>query len=144
MAVAEADTTEINHPEWTEYRKKNGVDPLGMQNSSISFYQTPRPGISNVTLRIWYYGFHPWLCRTVQSNSMLPGAYFIVDFHKVKTRSQHVEQFLLVAGAGFDMRDLLTAIQEVCSTVIQLNWTTDLGILEMNANEIGTAPFDRG
>ena len=36
MAVAEAETTEINHPEWTEYRKKNGLDPLGMQNSSIS------------------------------------------------------------------------------------------------------------
>jgi len=36
VAVAEAETTEIDHPEWTKYRKKNGLDPLGMQNSSIS------------------------------------------------------------------------------------------------------------
>ena len=26
VAVAEAETTEINYPEWTEYRKKNGLD----------------------------------------------------------------------------------------------------------------------
>ena len=64
MAVAEAERTEINYPEWTEYRKKNGLDPLGMQNSSISLYQTFLPGISNVTLRMRYYGFYAWLCRT--------------------------------------------------------------------------------
>ena len=64
MAVAEAETTEINFPEWTEYRKKNGLDPLGMQNSSISLYQTFLPGISNVTLRMRYYGYYAWLCMT--------------------------------------------------------------------------------
>lgn len=63
MAVAEAETAEINYPEWTEYRKKNGLDPLGMQNSSISLYQTFLPGISNVTLRIRYYGFYAWLSK---------------------------------------------------------------------------------
>ena len=62
--VAEAETTEINHPEWTEYRVKNGLDPLGMQNSSISLYQAFLPGISNVTLRMRYYGFYAWLCKT--------------------------------------------------------------------------------
>ena len=35
-----------------------------MQNSSISLYQTFLPGISNVTLRMRYYGFYAWLCRT--------------------------------------------------------------------------------
>ena len=64
MAVAEAETTVINYPEWTEYRKKSGLDPLGMQNSSINLYQTLLPGISNVTLRMRYYGFYAWLCRT--------------------------------------------------------------------------------
>ncbi len=64
MAVAEAETSRINFPEWTEYRKKNGLDPLGMQNSSISLYQTFLPGISNVTLRMRYYGLYAWLCRT--------------------------------------------------------------------------------
>ena len=64
MAAVEAETTGINFPEWTEYQKKNGLDPLGMQNSSISLYQTFLPGISNVTLRMRYYGFYAWLCRT--------------------------------------------------------------------------------
>jgi hypothetical protein len=26
-------------PEWTEYRKKNGLDPLGIQNTSVALYQ---------------------------------------------------------------------------------------------------------
>lgn len=48
-------------PEWTEYRKKSGLDPLGMQNTSVALYQRLLPGISNVTLRIRYYGFYAWL-----------------------------------------------------------------------------------
>lgn len=51
----------IGYPEWTEYRKKNGLDPLGMQNTSVGLYQRLLPGISNVTLRIRYYGFYAWL-----------------------------------------------------------------------------------
>ena len=53
----------IAYPEWTEIRKKNGRDPLGMQTSSISLYQTFLPGISNVTLRIRYYGLYAWLSQ---------------------------------------------------------------------------------
>jgi hypothetical protein len=41
-------------PEWTEYRKKNGLDPLGMQNTSVALYQKLLPGVSNVTLRVRY------------------------------------------------------------------------------------------
>jgi hypothetical protein len=52
---------ELNFPEWTEYRKKNGLDPLGMQNSSVSLYQSLVPGIGNVTLRMRYYGLYAWL-----------------------------------------------------------------------------------
>jgi hypothetical protein len=51
----------IAYPEWTEYRKKDGLDPLGMQNTSVGLYQRLLPGISNVTLRIRYYGFYAWL-----------------------------------------------------------------------------------
>ncbi len=50
-------------PEWTEYRKKNGLDPLGMQHSSVKLYQILLPGISNVTLRMRYYGFYAWLAQ---------------------------------------------------------------------------------
>lgn len=62
--MRETDQQEINFPEWTEYQKKNGLDPLGMQNSCVSLYQTFLPGISNVTLRMRYYGLYAWLCRT--------------------------------------------------------------------------------
>lgn len=53
----------VAYPEWTEYRKKNGLDPLGMQNSSVNLYQTFLPGISNVTLRMRYYGLYAWLAH---------------------------------------------------------------------------------
>src|SRR2546430_1201000 len=52
---------QIAYPEWTDYRDKSGLDPLGMQNSSINLYQRLLPGISNVTLRMRYYGLYAWL-----------------------------------------------------------------------------------
>lgn len=64
MSTEQTDTMYIALPEWTEYQKKNGLDPLGMQNSSVNLYQTFLPGISNVTLRMRYYGLYAWLCRT--------------------------------------------------------------------------------
>jgi len=57
-----AEQEQLNFPEWTECQKRSGLDPLGMQNSSISLYQTFLPGISNVTLRIRYSGLYAWLC----------------------------------------------------------------------------------
>lgn len=49
-------------PEWTELQERQGLDPLGMQNTSIALYQAMLPGISNVTLRVRYYAFHSWVC----------------------------------------------------------------------------------
>jgi hypothetical protein len=48
-------------PEWTERLDKRGLDPLGMQNSGVLLYQSLLPGISNVTLRMRYYGFYCWV-----------------------------------------------------------------------------------
>lgn len=48
-------------PQWTQQGKAQGLDPLGMQNTSITLYQSLIPGISNVTLRMRYYGLHSWL-----------------------------------------------------------------------------------
>ncbi|MEH2565206.1 hypothetical protein [Bradyrhizobium sp. AZCC 2289] len=48
-------------PQWTEPAEKRGLDPLGIQNSGVVLYQALLPGISNVTLRIRYYGFYCWL-----------------------------------------------------------------------------------
>lgn len=54
----------FGEPEWTEKAKKSGLDPLGMQTSGIALYQELVPGISNVTLRMRYYGFYAWLARS--------------------------------------------------------------------------------
>src|SRR4051794_15123916 len=61
--------TEAVIPGWTEYRKKTGLDPLGMQNSSINLYQRLLPGVSNVTLRVRYYGFYAWLAALYAKRS---------------------------------------------------------------------------
>lgn len=59
----------LNVPEWTYYAEKGGLDPLGMQNSSVALYQRLIPGVGNVTLRMRYYGFYPWLVHHyLQSN----------------------------------------------------------------------------
>ena len=55
-------------PEWTEFKKKTGLDPLGMQNSSVRLYQSLVPGISNVTLRVRYYGLYAWLSQAYARN----------------------------------------------------------------------------
>lgn len=61
MAIA---ATSAHLPEWTEYRSKSGLDPLGMQNTSVNLYQSLIPGIGNVTLRMRYYGLYAWLSAT--------------------------------------------------------------------------------
>lgn len=51
----------LGDPQWTEKAEKRGLDPLGMQTTSVALYQELVPGISNVTLRMRYYGFYAWL-----------------------------------------------------------------------------------
>ena len=48
-------------PQWTSKIDKRGLDPLGMQNAGVVLYQALLPGISNITLRMRYYGFFCWL-----------------------------------------------------------------------------------
>ena len=68
MAVAEAETTEINHPEWTKYRKKNGLDPLGMQNSSISLSTAGKQRIAFVSVRVPAQGNYCHLLSGVETS----------------------------------------------------------------------------
>jgi len=51
-------------PQWSEMPSKRGLDPLGMQAGGIVVYQDLLPGISNVTLRMRYYGLYAWLSDT--------------------------------------------------------------------------------
>ena len=53
----------LGYPEWTTKVEKRGLDPLGMQTTSVALYQQLVPGISNVTLRMRYYGLYSWLAR---------------------------------------------------------------------------------
>ncbi|MDE8762002.1 MULTISPECIES: hypothetical protein [Rhizobium] len=55
-------------PEWTERVEKRGLDPLGMQNAGVALYQSLVPGISNVTLRIRYYGYYCWVSDAYARN----------------------------------------------------------------------------
>lgn len=58
----------IGYPQWTTKAEKRGLDPLGMQTTSVALYQQLVPGISNVTLRVRYYGLYAWLARCYASD----------------------------------------------------------------------------
>lgn len=87
----------IGLPEWTEFTRKTGLDPLGMQNSSVRHYQSLVPGISNVTLRVRYYGFYAWLsdayAKTVGETSMRTWQRFI-------RRAEALYALIAQAGQG--------------------------------------------
>lgn len=56
------DTTTFSEPFWAKSADfVRGRDPLGIQNSSISVYSILLPGMTNLTLRLRYYGFYLWL-----------------------------------------------------------------------------------
>lgn len=57
----------VGYPQWTTKAEKRGLDPLGMQTTSVALYQQLVPGISNVTLRMRYYGLYAWLARRYAS-----------------------------------------------------------------------------
>lgn len=56
------DTESYQDPFWAKSGEfKRGRDPLGVQNSSISVYSRLLPGMTNLTLRLRYYGYYLWL-----------------------------------------------------------------------------------
>ncbi len=51
-------------PHWTTIGSWTlGLDPLGVQATSIRIYQSLVPGITNITNRLRYYAFYPWLVQ---------------------------------------------------------------------------------
>lgn len=56
------DTSSYTSPFWAKSADfVRGRDPLGIQNSSIAVYSLLLPGMTNLTLRMRYYGFYLWL-----------------------------------------------------------------------------------
>jgi hypothetical protein len=92
-------TTEIyKEPFWAKSGDfVRGRDPLGIQNSSIATYSRLLPGMTNLTLRIRYYGFFLWL---LQEYHKLPNSSpFKTDFHSQYNfirRAELVIAFLMV------------------------------------------------
>jgi len=55
-------TESYQMPFWSQSSNfVRGRDPLGVQNSSISVYSRLLPGMTNLTLRLRYYGMYLWL-----------------------------------------------------------------------------------
>src|SRR3546814_11642898 len=49
-------------PHWTKTGSWTmGLDPLGLQATSIRIYQSLVPNITNITNRLRYYAYFPWL-----------------------------------------------------------------------------------
>ena len=67
------------YPEWTTRAEKRGLDPLGMQTTSVALYQQLMPGISKLTLRIQYYGLYTWLAQRYASDV---GSTSAEDWHR--------------------------------------------------------------
>lgn len=78
------DTTTYSNPFWAKSADfVRGRDPLGIQNSSISVYSILLPGMTNLTLRLRYYGFYLWL---LDEYHQLPSDNI---FKQNKTRGQY-------------------------------------------------------
>lgn len=60
---------EKTYPFWGHFPSASGGrDPLAVQNSSVVIYTTMIEGITNVTLRVRYYGFYCWLFNLIGKN----------------------------------------------------------------------------
>src|SRR5215470_2714622 len=48
-------------PRWLQSSQIKGLDQLGIQVVSIALYSELLPGLTNVTNRVRYYSFYPWV-----------------------------------------------------------------------------------
>lgn len=56
---------------WLKYRKNlRGRDPLGVQALNIHLYSNLVPGITNVTDRLRYYSFFPWILKLYKDENI--------------------------------------------------------------------------
>ncbi len=85
------------YPEWTTKAEKRGLDPLGMQTTSVALYQQLVPGISNVTLRMRYYGLYAWLARRYASDI---GSTSVEDWCLYLRRAEALYALVAVQAGG--------------------------------------------
>lgn len=85
----------MGEPQWTRREERRGLDPLGMQSTSVSLYQRLVPGISNVTLRMRYYGLYAWLTDYYAKHS---GDTSVAGWRKFLRRSEALYALLTQAN----------------------------------------------
>lgn len=86
---------EPGFPQWTELGQVTGLDPLGMQRPIEVVYQSLLPGISNITLRLRYYSFFPWLLDAYARRS---GSTDMEDFRIFQRRAEALFALTCVRG----------------------------------------------
>lgn len=61
-------------PQWTKGGNWTlGQDPLGLQATSARIYQSLVPGVTNVTNRLRYYAYYPWLAKLYEQRHHADG-----------------------------------------------------------------------
>jgi hypothetical protein len=85
-------------PFWAENSGfMTGRDPLGIQNSSISLYAALLPGMTNLTLRIRYYGLYCWLLKEYDKLQIDPEKKTLQHHYNFIRRAELTLAFLMLA-----------------------------------------------
>jgi hypothetical protein len=109
------DLETYKQPFWAENSGfMTGRDPLGIQNSSISLYAALLPGMTNLTLRIRYYGLYCWLLKEYDKLQLDPEKKTLQHHYNFIRRAELTIAFLMfikypeitnIVGHDFTVRE---------------------------------------
>lgn len=89
-------TETYKEPFWAENSGfMTGRDPLGIQNSSISLYAALLPGMTNLTLRVRYYGLYCWLLNEYSALQIEPEKKTLQHHYNFIRRAELTIAFLM-------------------------------------------------
>jgi hypothetical protein len=84
------------NPFWAENSGfMTGRDPLGVQNSSITTYGRLLPGMTNLTLRLRYYGLYLWLLSVYHKNNKELTESNLKDHYNFIRRAELIVAFIM-------------------------------------------------
>ncbi|RUT78952.1 hypothetical protein [Ancylomarina longa] len=89
-------TETYKKPFWAENSGfMTGRDPLGVQNSSITTYGRLLPGMTNLTLRLRYYGLYLWLLNMYGKDSTLRHEGTLNEHYNFIRRAELIVAFIM-------------------------------------------------
>ena len=116
--------TTYQQPFWAENSGFiTGRDPLGIQNSSIALYGRLLPGMTNLTLRLRYYGFYCWL---------------LSEYHRLYAHSQKAvlnHQYNFMRRGELIMAFLMINLDETEQSIVGNDYAKN------NLGDIGSVGF---